>query len=283
MNTPSQERPEYKTVPQEARAGYFLNYVRDEQRRKYFDFIRKTAKLNLKPRETDEGYVGWNNVMKHNVCEAAAMRALCEDLKLPKDEAEKLEKYALIHNPTIHRDKYQAKVESGADTSELPDSETFTDSESQLLDESFYDLVTNVDPDGSLRLATSPEFFDKIAGEDGVSPEQVERMPFNQMLMYYIDALFIDGKLVPAHERIQWTEDRRQDLNQDEVRTERLGMKYWDAERLGSTKIQAMIFERLKANDIGIESAEDVPAYIKGRVAEEMVKLWNEYGHDLET
>ncbi|MDP6561789.1 MAG: hypothetical protein QF793_02590 [Candidatus Peribacteraceae bacterium] len=263
--------PEYDEVPFEARTKYWLNFVREDHMRE-MQFLLKKAKLGNKPRKTGAGFVGWNNVMKHNVGQAAAMRVLGKALNLEDNATRNLEEYAFIHNPTIHRDKFQQKVSGGGSTENLPDSEKFTQAESEALDARSEELHDEIDPERWGALATSPEFFEYIANQPGQTiEEQAETVWFPQLLVYYIDALFDDSTLMAAHDRIERMEKRRPDLNADEDLTGDLGMKYWDAERAVSTKIQEMVWERLKENDIELESHEDVPEFIRKQIAQEML------------
>lgn len=258
--------PEYLDVPMENRISYWLGFARDKHRCK-MNFLLHTAKLRIK--HDPATWKGWNNVMKHNVAQAGAMGTLCRAINLDPAEAERLETYDFLHNPKICRDIFKRKSAAGKT---IPATEQFTPEEEARLEREFGLLMEIVDPDSALQLATSPEFFDQIALRPGTTiEEKAMHMPHSDLLVYYVDALFDDGNLIPAHERIGKMEQRRPDLNADAARTERLGMQYWDAERRVSTRIQQDVFERLKGNNIELPSAEDVPEFIRKSVAQEML------------
>ncbi len=253
---------------------YWLAFVRGEHRRE-IDFLLSVAKLGKRPRKDGEHWIGWNNVMKHNVGEAAAMRVICQALGIHTDEAERLETYAFIHNPLIHLQKYRQKQDTHVDMSGFPPSETFTMREASVLEGYAGTLAKEVDPDRSLRCATSPEFFDYIAGLPGKTfDEKLEGVPGPDFLTYYVDALFDDGNLLSAHDRIAKMEKRRPDLNEDVARTERLGMRYWDAERLASSKFEEIIWICLKDQGIHLASPAEVPGFIRAEIARAMHTHW---------
>lgn len=260
----------------EDRLSRLLRFIRaehgDDMR-----FLLDSAKLGKKPHRAGEHSVGWNNVLKHNVAEAIAMRVLCNKLGIDEEEAKRLERYAFVHNPTIHADKFFQKKAAGDDLSGLPESEVFTDFEQACLSMAHDQITKVVDPEGGLRLATTPEFFDAIAGKEGEDIEhKAQEMPFSDLLVYYIDALFDEGTLLPAHERIAKMEQRRPDLNEDEARTARLGMKYWEAERRVSSNIEMIIWQKLQERGMEFPSPGDVPAFIKIHMREEARIAWNQ-------
>ena len=300
-----QSLPEYSEVDQKIRTKYWMQYCLDKHRAD-FGFLLKIAKLGKKPREmfaledgearlvedgdTDDKkkfWVGWNNVMKHNVTQAAALRVLLKAMgyedggggtnMIGNGCVTEMEKYSFIHNPGIHLQKQRRKEEDGINTKAFPKSEKFTWFEECSFNIWSDALHDEVDSGGFYQLATSPEFFDQIAemqmpdAEDIV--EKAKHVPFDELLIYYIDALFDDSNLIPAHERIALMEQRRPDLNDDEKRTERLGMKYWDAERAVSTMIQEMVWEEMKHNGIELASHEDVPEFLRKQIAQEMLAL----------
>jgi len=258
--------PEYSEVPMEARISYWIHFALGKHRNE-MDFVLHTAKLRRK--HDPSTWRGWNNVMKHNVAQSGAMGALCESMGIDANESERLETYAFVHNPTICRDVFRRK--QWADKP-IPETERFTAEEEAKLEREYAAIMETVDPDGALRIATSPEFFDRIAMQEGETiEEKAMQMPFSDLLVYYVDALFDDGNLLPAHERIAKMEQRRPDLNADDARTARLGMRYWDAERKVSTEIQMSVFKWLKTNGIGLASPEDVPEFIRKRVGQKMM------------
>tara|TARA_Y100000310_G_scaffold145788_1_gene145192 strand:- start:308 stop:1153 length:846 start_codon:yes stop_codon:yes gene_type:complete len=270
-------QPEYSEVPETQRTQYWIKFAIGEHRRE-LGFLLKIAKLGRKPHQKDGQWFGWNNVMKHNVTQAAAIRTLCKALGYDKDEphrtrAEAMEAYAFIHNPAIHLDKQAEKEEAGVDTKNFPKSERFTEIEQWTFEICSDALHEEVDFDSYFRIATSPSLFSEIAKANylGSIIDNLKHMPFDQLLVYYIDALFDDSTLMAAHDRIERMEKRRPDLNADEDLTEDLGMRYWDAERAVSTKIQEMVWERLKKNDIELASHEDVPEFIRKQIAQEML------------
>jgi hypothetical protein len=210
--------------------------------------------------------------MKHNVAQSAAMNAIAAAMNLPAEQIGRLERYAFLHNPTICRDVYRKKQSRGV---HMPDAEVFSSEDEAALDEQYTALMQEVDQDGRLRVATSPEFFDAIAAQTGDSIEdKADTMSFDELLVYYVDALFDDGDLIAAHDRIGKMEQRRPDLNQDAERTARLGMQYWDAERAVSTRVQQKVWEKLKDNGIELASPADVPEFIRKQVGQNMLQHW---------
>lgn len=106
--------------------------------------------------------------------------------------------------------------------------------------------------------------------------EKLANTPKAELLQYYIDSIFDDGAIVPALDLIAKREKRRRDLNDDPVRTKRLGMKYWDAERLLAPKVQALVWSWLKENGVALPSPDALPDFIRWRIEQEMVSHWLE-------
>lgn len=250
--------PDQRVEAKNQNVKFWLRFVRGEfgvEMRK----LLSDAKLSKKPRKvaaqgtTPEHFEGWNNVMKHNIVQAAAMRAVCERLWLEKEEKENLVRHTFIHNAATHLDVLRAKEAKGLNTTGFPTSETFTAEEEKHLKDSFTPILEKVDPTGELRTALTPEFFYNVFTEADTEPltsDQLEkklmRLPFSQLLQYYMDTIFEDAQIVPALTRIANTEMRRGNLNDEADRTKKLGgRKYWDAEREAAPVIEKIIFERL--------------------------------------
>ena len=188
---------------------------------------------------------------------------------MDKTEATRLETYTFLHNPTICRDMFHKKHVEGKP---IATTEQFSNEESEKLDTDFETFMEQIDKEGELQLATNPAFFTMIADQEGETiTKKTEQMPFSDLLVYYMDAIFDDSTLMPAHNRIALMENRRPDLNGDPSRTAQLGMPYWDAERIVSTHIQKMIWGKLKENGTELASHEDVPEFIRKKMAQDML------------
>ena len=251
--------PESKALPHDIRAPYWGELLNDKHKTEMRILLRE-AKLGKKPKKIDGQWEGWNNVIKHQAGEAAAF-ILGKFLKQPQEQVERQETFALVHDAEKH-----AQVKPG----------DFTVEEKTALDQKLQPIFQRVDPDGSLRIATNEAFFYKLfeqtEGKD--IDEKIARTSQAELLQYYIDSIFVDGQIVPALERITKTEARRQDLNDDPVRTGRLGMKYWDAERIVAVKVQERIWEWLKEAGTLLPSPDAIPAFIDQKIEEEMVAHW---------
>ncbi|NOS67280.1 MAG: hypothetical protein HOO67_02850 [Candidatus Peribacteraceae bacterium] len=268
-------------LPFEVRYSYLLNFMRADQSRAV-QFLLHTAKLGKVPRKIGtrpDGkgiFEGWNNVLKHQVAEALTMRKLCQALGKDDEEVERMETLSLVHNATMHVFKDLTTH--------------FTGQERGKLRRKLEMIIDPLDPDKTLRIEkdplsdaspfrpTGPDFlysvFDKTKG--ATPQEQVAAVPLDDLLLYYIDALFIHGKLVLARKRIEATEENRQDLNDDNERTEKLGMKYWDAERVLADECESIICGLLRQRGIHIQNPQDLPRYLKALVEKDMIKYWKD-------
>lgn len=95
-------------IPHEVRVRYWLDFARGEHRRE-MDLLLHKGKLGGKPHKVKNNWEGWNNVIKHNAGEAAAMRVLSLALALPGDQAGAQETFAFIHDAKKHLDVYRSK------------------------------------------------------------------------------------------------------------------------------------------------------------------------------
>ncbi len=275
-----QSLPEYKEVPPQDRFVYLLNFVRSRHR-KHMDFILHSAKLRIK--HNLDTWAGWNNVMEHNVMESVAMQVLCEDLGLKKNEALRLENYVFLHNPFVCVEKYHAKIARGKMPEDIPEAERFTEEEERELHERYEKFLWNLDPFGDIETALTPEYFQDIGAQYGDTiEEKADQMTLESRLVYYVDALFDDGNLLPAHVRIAKMEQTPRgrevandpSFNVPETQNgETVYLQYWDAERRVSTHIQKTIWEMLRESGIELPSHEDVPEYLRKRVGQKMLRL----------
>ncbi|MFA6523261.1 MAG: hypothetical protein WCS85_02745 [Candidatus Peribacteraceae bacterium] len=244
------------------RLRYWLDFVRNAHREEMTLLLRK-AKLGKRPRRVGERWEGWNNVVKHQAGQAVAMHVVGQALELPVAQRERMEKFALIHDAEKHMQR-------------KPDD--FTAEEQGGLTTTLESMHQETDPTGALRVATNEEFFYRIfertTGE-GID-QKLMNIPQEELLQYYIDGIFLDGEIVPPLERIARTEARRGDLNDDPVRCQRLGMKYWDAERLVAERVEAMICGWLKEKGIVLTAPDQLPAFIRRRMEEEMMRHWQD-------
>lgn len=240
-------------IPQETKILYWLHFCRKEHRAE-MELLLHEGKLSKKPPK------GWNNVMKHCVSEAAGMRALSLMLQLPEDEAERLETLAFVHDAKKHQDI-------------MP--KDFNASDQEKLNEKLSSILTRVDPDGTLLRATGPEFLYRVFESEGTTiDEKIANVPRRELLQYYIDSIFDEGRIVPVLQRIAIASERpiNKKLNEECERTRRLGMKFWDAERLLAIKTQELIFCWLQESGVDIQSPDDVPQTIHRKIEQAMIE-----------
>jgi len=258
-------------IPHQVRLRYWLDFARGKHRREMHLLLHE-AKLGGKPHRVGDHWKGWNNVIKHQAGEAAAIRALGAALQLPPEQRERQETFAFVHDAEKH-----AQIKPG-DFAALVQRGEHQVSEREDLHQRLGAILEEVDPSQQLRVATNEEFFyalfERAPGNS--IDEKIAQTPLSELLQYYIDSIFIDGDIVPALERIAKTEARRQDLNDDPERCRRLGMKYWDAERLVAEKVQVLLWQRLREKGVAIPSPNLLPAFIRQRMEQDMVAHWLE-------
>lgn len=252
-----QKRPqaESEALPPEARILFWLSFARGKHHRE-MELLLHEAKLGKKPRK------GWNNVIKHQAGEAAAIMVLGKELKLPPEQIERQETFAFVHDAEKHDQVRPAD---------------FTEVERGALYKKLNPIFEELDPDGGLRVATNEAFFYQLfrrtPGES--IDEKIANTSQADLLQYYIDSIFLDGKIVPALQRIKDTEEGRgKHLNEDPKRTRRLGMKYWDAERIVAGKVQERIWQWLKEAGTELSSPDAIPGFINQKIEEEMMAHW---------
>lgn len=243
-------RSQDNEVPFDVRLRFWRSFTRLRHRGD-MDLLIRDAKLGGKPRK------GWNNVVKHQVAQAATFRVLARALSIPSDQAERQERFAFLHDARKHLDIAP---------------QDFSDDERRSLDAKLGAIFAEIDPSGALRTATSEEFFyeifERAPGES--LDEKLSNVPQEEILQYYLDGVFLESDIVSPMLRIAKTEARRQDLNDDPERTKRLGMKYWDAERAIAEKVQQMIWEWLSERGARVRLPQDVPEFLQSGLAAEM-------------
>lgn len=264
------EQPERQPeIPHQVRLRYWLDFARGKHRREMHLLLHE-AKLGGKPHKVGDHWKGWNNVIKHQAGEAAAFHVLGTALQLPSEQRERQETFAFIHDAEKH-----AQIKPG-DFSALVERGGHRISEREALRESLEPILAETDLKRQLRIATTEEFFYELFERTPGNSidEKIANTPKEELLQYYVDSIFVDGNIVPALERIAATEIRREDLNVDPERTRRLGMKYWDVERLVAKKVEALIWQWLREKGVDLASSQDVPAFIRQRMKQDMVMHW---------
>jgi hypothetical protein len=207
-------------------------------------FLLKDAGLN--------GSARWNNVFKHCVVEAAVARALGQMLALPTGDCDRLEAVSFLHDALKRAEKRPDDFPPG----ELP-----------RLRDSFDDHIHAIDPDNVLLAATGPDFLYRFFPADAASLDNaLRRLPRLVVLQYYVDTVCEGAALVPPLVRIGEAEKRSPQLNDDPERTRRLGMRYWDAERLLATAAQNLVAKWLTGQGITVAFPDDIPRHIHERI-----------------
>jgi len=242
----------YDDIPFVVRLRFWLDFARGKHRRE-MHFLRHTAKLGKKPRKVDDRWHGWNNVIKHQVAQAIAIRVLAQALNVIPEMIERHETIAFVHDARKRLD--QAPYD-------------FSDSELNEFEMQLREITEEVDPDGSLRMSTGEEFFLKVLTRtQGESiDEKIENTSRCELLQYYIDSVFLDGTIVSPQERIDRTEERKPHLNEDPEWTQTLGMKYWNAERIVVCRVQRVIWKWLMDQNVKISSPNSLPDFIRIRM-----------------
>jgi hypothetical protein len=202
--------------------------------REYIDEMRllfREGKLSPK-------YGDWNNVIDHSLVQLAEMSELSDLLGLTDEQKNTLERAALVHD-------WKKRLEI------KPADFTYEQKEKAL------SLFEKIKPDETVLEATEVGFSKEILDD---------RATFLQRIMFYIDNITRGKEIVLARERIDEVESRRQDLNNNEELTRKLGGRYWDIERDAMKKVEQEISSLLKERGFIIDSAEDVPVFLKEHV-----------------
>lgn len=262
---------QHTEIPHQVRLRYWLDFARGKHRREMHLLLHE-AKLGGKPHKVGNHWEGWNNVIKHQTGEAAAFRVLGHALRLPQEQQERQETFAFIHDA-----EKRAQIKPG-DFAAFVERDGHRISEREALRTSLQPILEETDPARHLRTATNEEFFYELFERTPGNSidEKIANTQKEELLQYYIDSIFIDGNIVPALERIAKTEERRKDLNDDPERSRRLGMKYWDAERLVAKKVEALMWQWLREQGTDLPSPENVPAFIRQKMEQDMVMHWLE-------
>lgn len=198
-----------------------------------FRFLFKGGKLSKKD--------GWRNVIEHQVIQFFGAKTLGELMGLSDIDKKKLQSVALIHDGRKRLDKYPQDFSAD----EIKNIELF---------------FTKINPDSALMAATGTDFLEKVSYTEVSSLE---------LLQFYLDDITKGNEIVPFDERINEVSRRRQDLNDDEVLTARLGGKrYWDVEREIGHAVEKMIFRKLVERGVEINSPENIPSLISSKIKE---------------
>lgn len=212
------------------------------ERRLFFRYARyhlPEMRLNfrggrLSPKDGD-----WNNVIDHQVMQLAEADVMSDTLGMSEDERGGLLTAALCHD-------WKKRLEKR--------SEDFTPEQKVQAEE----FLKRAAPNAELMDATETGFSKKIIDGDAT---------FLQRLMFYIDNITLESKIVPLNKRIAETEARTA-LNEDEEWTQRLGGRYWDVERMAAWGVEQELFTLLKKRGAAISVPHDVPFFIRAKVGE---------------
>jgi hypothetical protein len=121
--------------------------------------------------------------------------------------------------------------------------------------------LEKINPDKKLLSATGPDFLDKVLHTE---------VSMDELLMFYLDDINIDGTIVSFDQRIDEVSKRKALLDMDELLTKRLGgKKKWQFERELGHEVGKIIVRRLREKGIQIESPEEIPNLIKSKIEEE--------------
>jgi hypothetical protein len=179
---------------------------------------------------------GHRNIVEHQVIQLLGAEVLGRLLGLSEEEKRKIKSTALIHD----WDKIIDEFPNG-----------YIDS---------HNLLKKVNPDQKLMSATKSEFLGKVL---------YGAPSFLEFLQFYLDDITMHNQIVRFDERIDEVLARKQDVNNDEELTARLGgRKYWDVEREIGHAVENMIFDRLVERGVAISSPEEIPDLIRSKIEE---------------
>src|SRR3989344_1684525 len=207
----------------------------------------------------------WQNILEHQITVAIAVHALCHALQYSEKRTNQLERFALIHDADKH-------------LKQAP--EDFSEEEKYQFKEKIGALWQELDSDGYRRFATNEAFLDRIFQKDDPVPLPTKELYTrlsgffeDELLLYYIDAITLASSISPALTRISETE-KQSPLNKEEKRTQRLGRKYWDAEREIAPIVERIIWEWMREKDRELATPENLPDFIQQKMNESMLKYW---------
>lgn len=186
---------------------------------------------------------GWKSVKEHQVTQLLAAKILGGMLGLSEGDQKKLEKVALVHDWTKRLDKRPEDFSSD----DIKKIELF---------------LEKAGPDEDLMAATGPEFLEKTLY---CAPS------FLEFLQFYLDDITKGSEIVCFDDRIDEVSARRQDLNEDQILTQRLaGRRYWDLEREIGHEVEKVIFSLLTKKGISLTSPKEIPSLISSKMKEQM-------------
>lgn len=182
----------------------------------------------------------WRNVVEHCLVQVTVVDELTNLLKLPAEDKSVLRKVASCHD---WKKRLNIKPND------------FNEEEKALSEK----LLKKVNPDSELMKATGPDFIEKAL----VKKEST----FLERLQFYVDDIVKGTEVVGFQERIDEVEERRPDLNKDEVLTSRLGGRYWDKERELGVIVEREIFNKMSPEvQIQIGEPENIPNYLLNQI-----------------
>jgi len=189
---------------------------------------------------------GWRNVAKHCMAAFVATSILTEALGLSEED-----RRTILTAQFVHDWRKRMDIKPGE----------FTEEEKSHAEK----FLGAVDPDPVIMAATGPNIIERSLVTHEAS--------FLERLRAYVDDLCKEGEIVRLKERHEDVRARRQDLQDDEVLEERLGGKFWDRNWEMETATQQEVFERLREQGVDINSPEEIPDFIKRKLAEEIAAI----------
>lgn len=166
----------------------------------------------------------WNNVINHDLVQAAAGEIVTAALNLPDEQAGLLFRTILIHD---WEKRHDIKPEH------------FSEEEWKRAKE----LAAQIDYDPSVLAAADPGFHDRIiAGETTLL----------QRLQFYLDDISKGEQIVSLEERIAELSARRPDLDEE----------FWKKELLAGKIVERELFSKLRGKGVNIDQPEDIPSWI---------------------
>lgn len=186
----------------------------------------------------------WRNVVEHSLVQIVAADVFSDVLGLPEEDRKRLIKVAACHD----WDKRLRRAPKDFTEEERAKAQSFLDA---------------VKPDEDLMEATDVDFLVKY---------KQGRATFLEKLQCYMDNTTMGSEIVPFDVRVDEVAARREDMDEDEALTKKLGGRHWDVEREVGHKVEREIFELLQAKNIDIGSPEQIPEFIRKKIEEKITE-----------
>ncbi len=197
---------------------------------------------------------GWRNVVEHEIVEAEACDILAEAISLPQAERRQVKDAAALHDVFKRKEK-ELMERLGPEGYTVGQEEEGIFLKERGYGQEIIKLAHSVGHGSLLEMVEDPNDAELKVKDDIDLPT---------LIIHYVDDITLNNDIVPLNIRIDYLEanPRYQETN-EQGRKVFAGRTYFEVQREVSRKIEAKL-----ASMLGIEPAEKLPDWIKGKILE---------------